>query len=187
MGQLGTDISLGVNSIAVITGSGLGAIRLAGSIVVALIVSEAMLAVNRDIHGSSRQIVSLACSTVYILVPLPVATCCSGVLLEHLIRCKGYGDFRVIYGQRIRSEGNILGNILTAAVCIVSDHLHTGAVKGLTNAVVFLLRLLYDRQRGHPAAQTHHTGRVVLKVQIALGIADRAADRILCFVTIRCK
>ena len=187
MVQLGTNISLGIGGITVITGSGLCAVRLAGGIVITLVIGKAMLTVQGDIHSSGGQVVGLACFTVHIPVPLPVTAFCCISAFEQLVGSIGYGDLCIISSQGLGSEGNIVSHILAGAVCIMCNHLHAGIVKGLADAVHLLLRLLRDFQRSHTAAQTHHAGGVVLEVQIALTVSNGAADGILCFVTIGSK
>ena len=124
--------------------------------------------------------------------------CCNFIAGSHLIAvrqitihglaaAKLQREFRRAVRKRARWCGHHVSNVARRTVRKRRCHNHPGFVKGFSGAILCLIRLLCDLNRFNASAERHKIGRVIFKVNRAVAVCDRTADRVLRLIAIRRK
>ena len=153
-----------------------------------------MVLLHGDGHAGGGDLPLHAGLAVLILILLPLGGLILQIfgqvlqlVLHQLLQVDADGDLGVIRGQGIRGVLEVVGHVLGGTVGIMGGDLQALGIKGIVLAVGGAVRLLGDLQLRDTAAQPHQLGGVVLEVDVALFVHNRAANGVLRLRTVRGK
>ena len=121
--------------------------------------------------------------------------CCNFIAGSHLIAvrqitihglaaAKLQREFRRAVRKRARWCGHHVSNVARRTIGKRCRYDHAGFVKGFTGCVLRLLGHRCDLNLLNASAEGHQKSRVILKIDRAVAVSDRAANRVLCLLAV---